>query len=372
MKKSLWVLLGVVPLFLVWGCSLKTQPTSGGQVQAMTAPPSGSTWQLLPNYPVTVHANEPSLFVYNGTPYVAYQDGSNSNKLSVMSYNGSYWSLVGAPDFTPGAANNPSLFVYGGKPYVAFQDAANSNKGAVMTYTGTSWAYVGGGDFSPAQADSPSLSIFKGRLYVAFVDYSIGQKATVMVSSGGAWSYLSGANAGISPGIAADTTLAMNLGTPYVAFQDIPNGTKATVMTFNGAGWVNVGNPDFSQTTAANLVLSVSSGIPYVAFMDPSCNGESAMSYTGGSWGYVGNQCGASVPAVPSLFVYNGTPYLAFTDGLQYVTVNTYQGGWGPVGTADFGGPAVQGPSLFVYNGTPYVAFSNSAVGNALMVMAYM
>jgi hypothetical protein len=33
-----------------------------------------------------------------------------------------------------GAANNPSLAIYNGVPYVAYTDAGNSNKATVMAY----------------------------------------------------------------------------------------------------------------------------------------------------------------------------------------------------------------------------------------------
>jgi len=73
-----------------------------------------------------------SLYVYNGTPYVAYQDCANGDKATVMKYAfgveysivngmvcphcGYFWQLVGNPDFSSGEAEYESLCVYNGTP----------------------------------------------------------------------------------------------------------------------------------------------------------------------------------------------------------------------------------------------------------------
>ena len=42
------------------------------------------------------------------------------------------WQPVGSPDFSAGAATSESLFVYDGTPYVAYLDETNSGKATVM------------------------------------------------------------------------------------------------------------------------------------------------------------------------------------------------------------------------------------------------
>jgi len=76
-----------------------------------------------------------SLAFEGGTPYVAYRDGSNSYKATVMKFDGTNWVNVGSPGFSAGDAEYTSLAFEGGTPYVAYTDVGNSNKATVMRFT---------------------------------------------------------------------------------------------------------------------------------------------------------------------------------------------------------------------------------------------
>jgi hypothetical protein len=65
---------------------------------------------------------------------MAFDDGTNGSKASVMTYSGSSWVTLGAADFSAGLVNYPSLAVLNNVPYVAYVDNANSNKATVMRY----------------------------------------------------------------------------------------------------------------------------------------------------------------------------------------------------------------------------------------------
>ena len=71
-----------------------------------------------------------------GTPYVAYQDGSNQHpcKATVMKYASGSWQMVGPEGFSAGAVGYPSLAISSsGTPFVAYQDgAANPTSGATV------------------------------------------------------------------------------------------------------------------------------------------------------------------------------------------------------------------------------------------------
>jgi len=157
----------------------------------------------------------------DNTPYVAYADGANSNKATVMKYDGSAWVTVGNPDFSAGQADYISLAIESnGTLYVAYVDGANSNKATVMKYDGTTWTTVGNSDFADGEA---------------------GHAVSLDLAAGGI---------------------------PYIAYLDATNG-KATAMKYNGSAWVTVGNPNFSAAMADYLSLAIAAdGTAYIAYED--------------------------------------------------------------------------------------------------------
>jgi hypothetical protein len=187
-----------------------------------------------------------SLFVYDGIPYVAYQDRANGDKATVMEYTGSGatgWQPVGSPGFSSNYTRSESLFVYNGTPYVAYDDYYNGIgngprfdfnicKATVMEYTGTGatgWQPVGSPDFSSGLSSSDSLYVSNGTPYVAYRDRSNSDVATVMEYTGGSWQTVGGASA--SSGQAYDESLSVSNGTLYVAYES----DGATVMEYTGA-----------------------------------------------------------------------------------------------------------------------------------------
>ena len=73
----------------------------------------------------------------SGTPFLAFRDPGKSNKVTVLGYSfsGGYWRTVGASGFSAGAASYVSLSIDpSGTLYVAYGDGGNSNKVTVMAY----------------------------------------------------------------------------------------------------------------------------------------------------------------------------------------------------------------------------------------------
>jgi hypothetical protein len=99
-----------------------------------------------------------------------------------MEYTGGSWQVVGSAGFSAGAAYYTSLAIdpSSGIPYVAYEDGANANKDTVMEYTLGSWSVVGSAGISAGTAQYISLAASSGILYVAYEDGANGNKATVM------------------------------------------------------------------------------------------------------------------------------------------------------------------------------------------------
>jgi DNA-binding beta-propeller fold protein YncE len=194
-------------------------------------------------------------FSPNGTPYVAYEDYSHTDKATVMEYSGtgtSGWVTVGLPGFSANTATFESLaFSPNGTPYVAYRDAGNGQKATVMEYNGGSWVTVGSAGFSANTATQESLAFSpNGTPYVAYDDFGHSNKATVMEYNGASWAAVG--SAGFSAGVAGSESLAFSPnGMPYVAYEDAGNGSgKATVMEFF--------TPPTAATTAATSVAGSS------------------------------------------------------------------------------------------------------------------
>jgi len=345
------------------------------------------TWQNVGNAGFSAGvAGYTSLYVYEGTPYVAYEDYVNGNKATVMKFNGTNWETVGNAGFSSGQIANPSmdtvnisLYVYAGTPYVAYADNANNSKATVMKLNGTNWETVGNAGFSTGTSEYISLCVYAGTPYVAYAysdtNGADGGRATVMEFNGTTWETVG--NAGFSDGVANFTSLYIYNGIPYVAYKDDGNGGKATVMEFNGTTWETVGNAGFSPGYVAQSTLSFYNSTPYVAFADGSSdsNPPIVMSFNSTNWETVGSAIGYPVGSKKEIsFSFdNGMLYELYDlNSDQKATVARLNGtNWETVGNSGFSSGEAWFLSLYVYNGTPYVAYSDQLMGWKATVMKY-
>jgi hypothetical protein len=65
---------------------------------------------------------------------VAYKDIENESKATVMKYNGESWVTVGSAGFSADDADYTSLVFSDGTPYVAYRDGGNGDKATVMKF----------------------------------------------------------------------------------------------------------------------------------------------------------------------------------------------------------------------------------------------
>jgi hypothetical protein len=264
----------------------------------------------------------------SGQPYVAFQDKEDTLKATVKKFEGNSWVNVGNPGFSSSYAYNLSLaFNQSGQPYVAFvdYDYATYNKLTVMKFDGTNWVYVGNAGFSAGQATDPSIAFsLTDEPYVAYMDWiSSPQKgAAVMKFNGTNWENVG--NAGFSSGRVNETKLAFNsIGQPYVAFVDDNFGYRLSVMKFDGNNWVYEGEAGFTTGSVDYISFAISlTDQPYVSYRDIEYSGKaSVMKFSGNNWVNVGNSGFSMGNAACTSLAFNpisGQPYLAFEDGSQF------------------------------------------------------
>lgn len=218
------------------------------------------------------------------TPYVSYTGGANGSKLTVKKFDGTDWITVGTPGFTvtfypPGVAAPTSLALDAatGTPYVAFVDGANAKKATVVAFNGASWEPVGSAGFTAGESSYLSLALASGGTpYLAFVDGANGSKATVMKLVGNSWELVGAA--GFSSQKVDSISLALSAsGTPFVAYAAYDEfGVLAgtSVMAFDGTKWGAVGAPGTPTVTLlVNLALDAPTaahpyGRTYISFIE--------------------------------------------------------------------------------------------------------
>ncbi len=321
-----------------------------------------------------------SLSIYNGQPYVAYEDNMHSNGVTVMKYSSGAWSPVGAKGFTGGISNDCSLGVVT-NPYLAYRDFNNGNKATVMKYDGSAWSKVGGAAISPGAAYEASLYTDGFKIFTAYRDNSNGGRASCRLWFGSVWSDVG------SPGFSSGTASSISLdvdsaGTPYVAFKEwgFDNLVQKLSVMKKGAAdikWVYVGGQYISSAEAEHISFKIggSPAVPYVAYADYA-NGKklTVKRFNGTTWDVVGT-AGVSAGEATSISLFfnaAGEPSVAMADvGLAgKACVYKFNGA-----TWDLFAILSDGAAGYVSagygNGKPFVAFKDIVNGNGVTVMTY-
>ena len=261
-----------------------------------------------------------SLFVDNGTPYVVCTDASG--KIVVMEYDGASWQTVGGSTLFRGQEDWVSLFVYDGTPYVAYRDD-NDLKFSVMEFEGGVWTPVGtpiaitsSSDYGSTIYDS--FYVDQGIPYLASEDGTGSVTVMKYASDGAGWRPVGGplhtytgnwVELGMPgyPGVLAPVSLVVYEGTPYVAVRNI-------VIKYNGTAWESVGNADFLSVKTDYESLCVYNETPYVAYQSQVYNTSSVSSEVYDEW---------NSPVTSGVIEYNGATWLPVGDNLINISADT-------------------------------------------------
>ena len=315
-------------------------------------------------------------FDNNGTPYIAFSDGNNAGKATVMKLSGGSWVVVGTAGFSPASATYLSLTMRGATPIVAFSDAGNGSKAMAMKLNNSNvWVNIGSADFSAGAAYNTTVAVDSvGYTYVAYTDVANGSKATVMSYNGTAWTAVGGA--GFSPASAAFPAMIIKGNTPYVVFSD--GASSITVMSYNGSSWVTEGNRGFGGNPQSVSIAADNTGGLYVSAAVTTQNGfVYAYKLEGGTWTQLGSGALSSgVGQAPQIATdASNTPYVAYIDiaNSSKATLMKYSGSnWTAVGTEGFTPGKAYDVSLAIGPGNaPYVGFADYTDSNKVTLMTY-
>lgn len=177
-----------------------------------------------------------------GVPYIAFLDENREYRVSVMKLieqNFIGWLYIGSPGFSnPAAIETSSLDIavrgYS-TPYVAFQDGGQDKRMSVMTFDGTEWQYVGSPGITAGTVEKIHLAFDSQEeyLYAACLDH--GRSPGVVVyryAEAEGWICLN--TDGVSTAGSYDLGFALdNQDRPHLLFKDSSQQGRVSVIRYD-------------------------------------------------------------------------------------------------------------------------------------------
>ncbi|WP_408891942.1 cadherin-like beta sandwich domain-containing protein [Paenibacillus taichungensis] len=319
-------------------------------------------------------------------PYVAFTDGGNAGKASVMKFVNGTWEYVGDLGVSTGQAPELSLtFDKQGTPYLVYSDAANNYKLAVRKFTAGQWQPVGGQNASVGMADNIQITFdSQDNPYILFRDRTNVAVPVVLKFTGSAWEAVGGA-----PVVAHDTNeMAFALdsqNTPFVVYNDGTANYRMSVKKLNGNTWEYIGQSKLTNGQSSHFAIAISSGdVPYIAFTNQDITfRNTVLKFTGTQWETVGTSGLAANASRENKLIFDsvGNLYIAYSENggmfggsRPQASVRKLVGNqWQPVGGANFTGPntlnQVQHISFALDSkDIPYTAYRDQSAGQKATV----
>jgi uncharacterized protein YjdB len=317
------VVNGIAPGTVTISYSVTTGGVTTSAATIVTVEPVTTVcqpWSVNYVNPSSPSAGESAFTIANdGTQYSADRP-SGSSLLTVRKYNGSTWTIVGSAGFASTGATGLDIKTdANGTPYVAFCDVANGNRITVMKYDGSGWILVGSAGFSSATKTIRycKLAIDSvGNLYTAYTEYDGGDTyfdLTIQKFNGTSWASIGSPDQVLSlPGGGgsdeSNISLALDVnGLPWVAY---PYYTNVRVAKYNGTSW-SVGDVGTDFGYSVSLAIS-RNNIPYVSYYNAKVM---AKKYQGGSWTTIhdtGSTIGTAIGYTSIAVDANEKVYLAY------------------------------------------------------------
>ena len=202
----------------------------------------------------------------DGTAYIAYQHYYNSkfsDKAVVQRFDGTNWQPVGehginsSPGWYSSVASGPD-----GTPFFAFNDPGNENKLTVKKFLGNAWVNVGSPGFSDDDEAWPYIAISpEGVPYIVYEQFP--QSAIIKKYDDLSSTWVTISNGLNAPGRVGRCRLAFAPDSSLYFMSEYNTVVKKLV----GASWVDIG--PVNPPTGVNSYGSISfapDGTPYIGF----------------------------------------------------------------------------------------------------------
>lgn len=258
----------------------------------------------------------------NNVPYAAFLDVANSSKISVMKYINGNWEYVGDPGFTSYEAGFISLaFTSDGNPILATSPKSPMAP-KILKFNGTNWLEIG--DLSYINLDNAQVSLYVDQdiPYITFRDADRELRLSVLKwdEANTTWNFV-GDRGFTKTEANVDPTIKVYNGIPYVAYQVRISGVEygINVMKYESATWNILGKEDITSSKAYDSSLFIYQGTPYIALREsetsPTDNQLSVLKFNGSEWEFVGNRAFTDTRAIFNcLFINSQGIFVAYND----------------------------------------------------------
>lgn len=231
-----------------------------------------------PGFSPGIVRSKPALAIDGGIPYVAFRE---YGRVLVMLFDGSNWVQVGPEIAT--YARDLSLAVYNGIPYIAYQNASIYYS-IVKKFDGTNWVNVGDTGFDGHAYSTMNFALSEGGTpYLCHSNPYTNGYGGILKFDGNVWVNIEAPN--VNPTQTDYRPIAFDGEIPYVVFQYPYPGL--TVMRYKNAALEMVGSvvtvADVSafESSPDYVNIVIENGVPYLGFQhDAFGGGATAMKYT--------------------------------------------------------------------------------------------
>ncbi|MDP1884441.1 MAG: hypothetical protein Q8L10_03650 [Candidatus Moranbacteria bacterium] len=349
-------------------------------VLLVSATAYSASWEILGDQGFNDHySTKHKIAVHPKTQevYVAFKDFNHSNKATVKKFNGSSWEVVGTTGFSIGEIGNGRIgFTFNpltNEPYLAYEDWSNSNRISVMRFNGSSWTSVGIPGFSKGRVTDISIA-FNPKTNEPYVAYESGTKITVMKFDGQSWINVGNPEfGGAANEFVSGVDIAFDASEPYVTYS-IHSSGRILVVKLHANSWIDFGNTgaNYVNVFTPSILFQPTTNVPYVIY---GYDGGIEVIKFNGEWKSVGKEISNTHSWLDMSMGFNPKtqePYVAFQDYSKYfkLTVKKFNGKyWSPIDLPGFSSGAVSDIAMtFDKNGIAYITFHDHSLDKSIVI----